>query len=132
VNRVFADSSYFLAFLNPRDEFHSRAVEITPFFEGKLLTTTWVLTEVLDALSKPVHRQLAAEFVRDLQTDPDVAIVPADQSIFDVGFDLYRQRPDKDWPLTDCISFAVMRQNDLREALTADRHFEQAGFRRLL
>jgi predicted nucleic acid-binding protein len=132
VNRVFADSSYFLALLNKRDELHSRAVEITPLFQGQLLTTTWVLTEVLDALSKPTHRKLASEFARDMQSDPDVVILPAAQALFDAGLELYSQRSDKDWSLTDCISFAVMKQNNLHEALTADHHFEQAGFERLL
>ena len=52
--------------------------------------------------------------------------------LFDEGFDLYCRRPDKDWSLTDCVSFVVMQQRGLREAFTADRHFEQAGFVALL
>ena len=48
------------------------------------------------------------------------------------GVALYAERPDKDWSLTDCISFVVMRTMDITEALTGDRHFEQAGFTALL
>jgi predicted nucleic acid-binding protein len=52
-----------------------------------------------------------------------------DHSIYQAGFELFASRPDKGWPLTDCISFVVMTERGLREALTADHHFEQAGFR---
>ncbi len=50
----------------------------------------------------------------------------------DEGWMLYSQRPDKDWGLTDCISFAVMTQEGITQAFTSDRHFEQAGFTKLL
>ena len=132
MKRIFADSNYFLALLNNRDELHPRALEITPRFHDALVTTTWVLTEVLDALCKPAHRELAAKFVRDLQSDPDILILPATQALFIAGFEFFSKRPDKEWSLTDCISFVVMEQNNLEEALTADHHFRQAGFRILL
>ena len=44
------------------------------------------------------------------------------------GLGLYESRPDKEWSLTDCISFVVMKKEGIVEALTEDRHFEQAGF----
>jgi uncharacterized protein len=132
VKRVFADSNYFLALLNNRDELHPRATEITPSVSGCLLTTTWILSEVLDALCKLAHRKLAADFVRDLRSDPDVIIFPATQELFDAGFELFSKRIDKEWSLTDCISFVVMEQNKLHEALSADHHFQQAGFKLLL
>ena len=61
--------------------------------------------------------------------DTVVGHVPA---AYQAGFDLFANRPDKDWSLTDCISFGVMTERGLTEALTADRHFEQAGFRAVL
>jgi hypothetical protein len=70
--------------------------------------------------------------VQRLRADANSTIVEANRAIFDAGFDLYSQRPDKDWSLTDCISFVVMNRLRLTEALTADRHFEQAGFKVLL
>lgn len=72
------------------------------------------------------------ELLDALEGDPDVLVVPADASLFRRGVDLYRQRPDKDWSLTDCISFVVMEEQGLTDALTADHHFEQAGFRAIL
>ena len=56
-------------------------------------------------------------------------VVGLDPKVQQAGFDLYESRLDKDWSLTDCVSFAVMTQRGLTEALTADHHFEQAGFR---
>jgi len=132
VKRVFADSNYFLALLNKRDELHPRVKEITPSVSGCLLTTTWVLTEVLDAFSKPAYRKLASDFARDLRSDPEVIIFPATQELFDAGLELFSQCLDKEWSLTDCISFVVMKQNNLHEVLTADHHFQQAGFQTLL
>jgi predicted nucleic acid-binding protein len=61
--------------------------------------------------------------------DPQFEIIPYDSAVYRAGFDLYSQRPDKDWSLTDCISFAVMTERKLMDAVTADHHFEQAGFR---
>lgn len=70
--------------------------------------------------------------VDNLKSNPLCLIVPASQLLFDQGLALYADRPDKEWSLTDCISFVVMREQGLSEALTGDRHFEQAGFRALL
>jgi predicted nucleic acid-binding protein len=67
-----------------------------------------------------------------VQTDPAFRLIRASPELIERGKTLYRERPDKDWPLTDCISFAVMQDHKLEEALTADRHFIQAGFKALL
>ena len=129
---VFADTAYYLALLNVHDELHGRSTEFTAGFDGRLLTTTWVLTEVVDALSRPAFRSTVVDFVRAIQTDPQVTIVPADQELFDRGFDLFARRPDKDWSLTDCISCVVMQEHGVSDALTSDHHFRQMGFRTLL
>lgn len=96
------------------------------------VTTTWVLTEVADAMAGISQRGRFVAFLKLLRGERTVAIVPASSELFDLGMQLYTQRPDKDWSLTDCISFVVMKQHGLTEALTADRHFEQAGFKALL
>jgi hypothetical protein len=96
------------------------------------VTTDWVLTEIGDALANPADRVRLAPFVETLRTSPFVTIVPFSAELFDRGIALYSERRDKEWPLTDCISFVVMADHGLTDALTGDRHFEQAGFRRLL
>ena len=129
---AFADTFYFLAILNSKDLAHGKAVEFSTSHETTLLTTAWVLTELADALADARHRLAFRKVMAELCADPDTIIVPPSQQLFEQGVDRYNARSDKDWSLTDCISFVVMEQNDVVEALTGDHHFEQAGFRTLL
>ena len=128
---VFADTFFFLAVLNPRDAAHRRAVEMSRSLRRPRMTTAWVLTEVGDAFAKD-NREAFLDLLKLVRTNPLMRVIEPTQEWFDRGVNLYRERPDKDWPLTDCISFAVMHEFGLRDALTCDRHFEQAGFRELL
>ena len=128
----FADAYYYLALLNRDDDGHDRAVSLSHQLRGPTVTTTWVLTEVADAMAAVGARLRCAAFIEDLQRNPLVVIQPPTQELFDEGLGLYKRRADKEWSLTDCISFVVMRRRGLEEALTADRHFEQAGFKALL
>ena len=132
MNIVFADTSYYIALTNSHDEHHRRAFDFTEEFAGRFVTTAWVITELANTFSSRVNRQCFLDLFRDLANDSRVAIVPPTQDLFDQGINLYARRLDKDWSLTDCISFVVMHQHALEDALTADHHFEQAGFRRLL
>jgi hypothetical protein len=101
-------------------------------FTGGVVTTQWVLTEVADAMAGvPERREVQAKF-RLLAEDAGTQIVAASTELFARGLSLYNGRPDKGWSLTDCISFVVMADEGLTEALTGDRHFEQAGFAALL
>ncbi len=132
MNRVFADSFYFVALLNRADQFHGKATAAAQQLRGDILTTEWVLAEVADALAASINRLAVAAFIRDLSEDPNFTIVRASSDWFERGLQIYEQRPDKDWSLTDCISFAVMKDEKLSDALTGDHHFAQAGFRPLL
>lgn len=130
---VFADTHFFIGLLNPKDAAHEAAVRYISSFSGRLLTTEWVLVEVAGRASSPVHlRQPFLRFYDDLKASESVVVLDADHSYFERGMNLYRQRSDKEWSLVDCISFVVMQQYGITEALTGDRHFEQAGFVPLL
>jgi predicted nucleic acid-binding protein len=129
---VFADTFYYLAVLNADDAAHERAVLASERISGQVITTAWVLTEVADALAAPERRPDFLALLHTLKGDPEVTIVAASGDLFDAGIDLYARRQDKDWSLTDCISFVVMREQSITEALTGDHHFEQAGFVSLL
>lgn len=129
---AFLDTVHILALINPRDAWHARAVHLSSAAPDRLVTTEAVLTEVADALSHPSHRSLAVQAIDDLRGDPSVTCIPVDGRLFERGLDLYRTRADKSWSLTDCMSFVVMRDHRIDAALTADVHFEQAGFRALL
>jgi predicted nucleic acid-binding protein len=126
---AFADTFALIAWLNPRDDAHARVSAYFVGFTGRLVTTEWVLMELADALSAPTARSIAVAFLQAVRADPLFDVIGYDAAVYRAGFDLYAARPDKAWSLTDCISFAVMTERGLAEALTADHHFEQAGFR---
>lgn len=126
---VFADAFALIAWLNPRDDAHAVVTAYLDGFTGRLVTTEWVLMELADALSAPTGRSTVVAFLQAVRADPFFDVIGYDPLVYRAGFDLFAARPDKAWSLTDCISFAVMTQRGLSEALTADHHFEQAGFR---
>lgn len=128
---TFADTFYYLALLNPRDQAHGAAIAIGTALFGDLLTTQAVLTEVADALASPGERPKFLTLLAELEASSDVTIVPASDDLFHRAVELYGARPDKGWSLTDCMSFVVMRDRGVIDALTADHHFAQAGFRPL-
>jgi hypothetical protein len=124
----FADSFVFLAMLNRQDRRHTAAVEALYASRDALVTTAWVLTELADGLCAANSRAVFVTLERRLREDARVTIVVPSERLYEAGLELYRQRSAKDWSLTDCISFVVMRERGIVEALTGDRHFEQAGF----
>jgi uncharacterized protein len=129
---VFADTSFFLASLNPDDQLHQKAISVSREITGLRLTTGFVLLEVGNAMSRAALRSRFVEFYTWISEHPRVRIVPASGELFHRGYELYTAREDKDWSLTDCISFIVMRDEELQAALTHDQHFEQAGYKALL
>jgi uncharacterized protein len=129
---LFADTSYFVAVSGPKDRFHARAVELSANLFAGIVTTEYVLVETGGLLLRPEDRPAFVNLVRDLESDPSVQIVPASKGLFQGGFDLFARRPDKSWSLVDCISFVVMKHRRLKDALSTDQHFVQAGFRALL
>jgi predicted nucleic acid-binding protein len=123
------DTFGLIAWINTRDAAHQRVKSYLDSYSGSIVTTEWVLLEFADALSLSSTKPFAIEAIKRIHRLPMFLVVGFDPAVYQAGFDLYQARSDKDWSLTDCISFAVMTQRGLSEALTADRHFEQAGFR---
>ncbi len=129
---VFADTSYYVALLGPRDAHHEVAVQWSERLLGRVVVTEYVLVELGSALSGLEDRHLYVPFVKELLKDPGTVYVPAAAALFRQGLDLFAARPDKAWSMVDCISFVVMKQRRLTDALTTDHHFEQARFKVLL
>lgn len=129
---AFADTYYWLALINPRDQAHQEAVAISQSLSQPLLTTAWVLTEVGDAMRLPANRGTFLKLLQDIANDPMTTVVRAEHKWFERGVALFAGRPDKKWSLTDCISFAVIQDLGLTEALTGDGDFVQAGLRILM
>lgn len=132
MSAVFADTSYFVAFVNPRDSRHDLAMTTGDHLQGTVITTGFVIVEFGNALSASRDRHLFVEFVEFMRDQPRFEIIAASLDLLDEGFRLYSERPDKDWSLTDCISFAVMKERGLGDVLTTDHHFTQAGFNVLM
>jgi len=128
----FADTSYLLALLNPDDELHASTTVLSATLDEVIVTTMWVLTELGDAMHRGRNRETFTRLLDTFGEHEDIEIVPASPELFHRGIALFRARPDKEWSLTDCISFVVMGEKGISEALTGDRHFEQAGFKTLL
>ena len=133
--KVFLDTAYAIALAVAADAHHERAAELAELLESEqtqLITTRAVWLEIGNALSKRRYRAAAVELLSALTQDPQVEIITPTQAVFQQAFELFRDRPDKEWGLVDCLSFVVMQERGLAEALTTDEHFEQAGFRALL
>ena len=131
----FLDTAYALALSSPRDEHHEKALLLAEQLEADqtpLLTTRAIILEIGNALSRQRYREASVELLESLEQDPKVEIVSLTEDLYARGFELYQGRPDKEWGITDCISFVVMQERGLTDALTTDEHFEQAGFRALL
>jgi hypothetical protein len=128
--RYFLDTFFAAALLNEGDGYHDRAREwLTPVRAAQeVWTTEAVLIEIADTLSA-IDRLAAAEFIWRLRRAANVRIAKVDLDVIERGLKLYESRRDKTWGLTDCISFLVMQEQGLTDALTADEHFTQAGFK---
>jgi uncharacterized protein len=132
---VFLDTAYAIALASTTDEFHPLALALADELEtsGTRLVTTWAaLLEIGNALSRVQFRQAALQLLSSLQSDPSVEIVPLAGPLLEQAMKLYSERPDKEWGLTDCVSPVLMGARGIRDALTADEHFQQAGFRALM
>jgi uncharacterized protein len=126
---VFMDTYGLIAWINTRDAAHQRVKSYLDSYSGSIVTAEWVLLEFADAFSLSSIKPYAIEATKRIHRLSMFLVVGFDPAVYQAGFDLYEARSDKDWSLTDCISFTVMTQRGLSEALTADHHFEQAGFR---
>ena len=132
MNAVFADTFYLLALVNPKDQAHKKALDFSAAYDGPIVTSTWILMEVGDALCRVPDRATFLKLLDHLASDASATVVPATQDVFEKAKVLFAARPDKDWSMTDCTSFVLMQERGLTEAITGDKHFAQGGFRALL
>ncbi len=132
---VFLDTSGLIALVNTDDQWHRRAEIVWAELSDSgadLITTSLVLIELADGLSRVHHRGLAMQLVDALERSRRVEIVQVDERLEKLGWQLFRVREDKDWGMTDCVSMSLMADRRIQDVFTADHHFEQAGFNILL
>lgn len=128
---IYADTFYWIALLSPRDQWYQRVLNHN-IKEGqiKLVTTEGVLDELLNYFSKSGHllRRKASQLYLAISSSPDIQLIAYTSKLRQAGFDLYQQRPDKGYSMTDCVSMILMKKLNIREVLTNDKHFVQEGF----
>jgi uncharacterized protein len=132
---VFVDSFYWIALINPKDQWHSITVEAKKRYAlAKFLTTEAVLIEVLNYFSTydARFRLISSQVTRTILDDPDIEVLPINSSLFLSGLNFYEQRLDKEYSMVDCLSMIAMKNRDISEVLTHDKHFSQEGFNILL
>ncbi len=131
-SRVFVDTLFVVAQINQRDQHHDKASELAEELEGyPLLVTDAVLLEIGNALARN-YKEEAVAVIENFLTSEEVKVVRLTPQLFELAFAEYKKHHDKEWGLIDCISFVVMRQENVNQALTFDHHFEQAGFQILM
>jgi len=132
-DRFFLDTAYVIALLNSYDSYHEKAAKLLSQIRNaqEVWTTEAVLTEIGNSLAYS-NRSAAVAFINSCYITPNVKVVTIDRILFRRAVEFYHSRKDKEWGLTDCISFIVMEDYGLTEALTTDEHFQQAGFQAVL
>jgi len=135
MRKIFVDTSYWIAVLNPTDSLHDLANNLTlTLFPSKLFTSELILNELLNHYSGSgsKFRETVVNLIIQIQQDENMEVIPLTKQLFSNAFELYTQRQDKAWSHTDCSSFCIMEELGILESLTYDKHSEQAGFIALL
>ena len=127
-NSFFLDTSFIIALINERDQYHQIANNLANYYDHSLLVTSdAILLEIANGLSRN-YKQEATQIVEYLLDADTVEVIHVTPKLFTQGFELYKNFQDKEWGLVDCISFVIMRNQNITHALSFDRHFQQAGF----
>jgi uncharacterized protein len=129
------DTAYAIALASVRDQYHVAAVTLATQMAAQkthILTTRAVLLEIGNSLARPELRLQSIAMLKQMEVDAQIAIVELSRELYQQAFILYQSRLDKAWGMVDCVSFVVMQEYQLTHALTADLHFQQAGFQPLL
>jgi len=131
----FVDTGFVIAMASPRDQFHAVAGRLFQQVDReaiRLVTSQAIILEIGASFSRLSFRPSAVRLIEAMRVDPNVEVVPLTDALLERAFELFRDRADKEWSLTDCVSFEIMREPDISDALTPDAHFGQAGFKALM
>jgi predicted nucleic acid-binding protein len=113
MSEAFLDSAYAISLACPNDQHHSRAMTLADEMlrdRTRLVTTRAVMLEIGNALARLRHRSSAIALLDALESDSHVEIVSLSEELYAEGVALFAQSQDKEWGVTDCISFVLMRQ----------------------
>lgn len=128
INKIFIDTGFVLARINPNDQYRQEAIQLARRFNGiPGITTEAILLEIGNAMARKYKLQ-AIDFIEDCLTSDEIEVVKITPNLFNHSLTLYKKYQDKEWGLVDCLSFVVMLEKGVTQALTFDKHFSQAGF----
>ncbi len=129
---TFVDTAFVIAWVNENDALHAKAIQLlNDYKDAPWLTTDCILLEIGNSLARN-FRDEAVETINNFLQSEEIEVITLNQNLFNRAFALYQTYRDKTWGLIDCVSFIVMRENNLTDALTNDKHFQQAGFNALM
>ena len=131
IETVFVDSFAWIATINKSDNYHDICLGILEGFlnnHTKLITSNYIVVETINSLSRVEFRKTVIGFMDKLEKSPSVKIIKITDEIYNNAWMLYQQRMDKNWGITDCTSFEIMKIFNIKKAFTNDKHFEQAGY----
>lgn len=132
---IYVDNAAWVALLHQNDHYHMKATAVLAQLKSErhsLVTSDFVLIELANYFAAGRYRQNVIQFIRGLRSRSEVRIVPLSLQLLEDGWELYSRYQDKEWGLTDCISFAIMQKEGITTAFTSDHHFRQMGFQTLL
>lgn len=134
MTKVFADTQYWVALINDRDQWAPKARALTASRQFEIVTTDEVLVETLNFVSGGgfAIRLAATQLARNLMMDQNILVIPQTHASFLEALAFYESRQDKGYSLVDCVSMLAMRDLGIDDVLTGDHHFAQEGFRPLL
>lgn len=134
-SEIFVDTSGYYALLVRNDNMNKKAASTfrkAAKEKTRFVTTDYVLDEIATLLNARGHGYLISELFTGIFTSKACRIAWMDQDRFLKTRKFFIKHLDHNWSFTDCFSFVVMKELGLTEALTKDRHFQEAGLHPLL
>lgn len=128
MKRTFVDTSGWLALRDDKHPAHHRVLAWFEGFRGRLVTTSDVLDETVTWAKKRWGHAKAVELGQHIMHPEEVHFVFVEEVLFEAGWELFQNRKDKGYSLTDCTSFITMERLEIKQAVTLDRHFSQQGY----
>ena len=134
MNRIFLDTGYLIALESSDDQYHKKAlqhwIELLRH-QPLLVTTSYIFDKVTTFFNSRNWHSKAVDIGTTLLESPSIEFIHVNEMLFGAGWQIFQQHSDKRYSFTDCISFALMERDKIREVLSFDGHFEQAGFIKL-
>ena len=131
---VLFDTSGFFSLLDSADPQHSKAIAWMDSQATRVrpISTEWVVGETCTLLAARKRPHLVKRFLDSLERSTALLVINPDDALVQSAKVLIRRQPEQGYSFVDCLSFCLMKERGIREALTTDGHFRKAGYTPLL